>query len=176
MKSDSPIVILAPRMTDDSMTVWRACLELGWSPERAQGWRVPESLLTTEQPVIIYGEPLFAEAACDQIGLVLLEPPIDWLTTFPRVYRFCEVELLTLGETRHAQFEAFVKPADGKIFDPRVYSSGSELPSDEHVDQDIAFLRSGAVDFGLEVRCFVRGRTVVTISPYWREGALASLF
>lgn len=78
-----PIVVLAPRMTDDSKAVWRTCIELGWKPERLQGWRAPDHLATTDRPVIIYGEPLFAEAVCDQIGLVLLEPPIDWLTTVP---------------------------------------------------------------------------------------------
>lgn len=81
--------------------------------------------------------------------------------------------MMTLGEARQILSEAFVKPADGKIFEPKVYPSGSDLPSDEHVDQDIAVLRSGVVDFRLEVRCFVRGRAVVTLSPYWRDGILA---
>lgn len=174
MKSERPLVILAPRMTDDSMAIWRTCLELGWSPERMQGWRVPEAFAAADRPVIIYGEPLFAEAVCDQIGLVLLEPPVDWLTRVPRDYLSRDIEFLTLGEARQIQSEAFVKPADGKIFEPRVYLSGSDLPSDQHVDQDIAVLRSGVVDFRLEIRCFVRGRTVVTLSPYWRDGELAS--
>ena len=75
------------------------------------GWRVPEGLVKTDRPVIIYGEPLFAEAVCDQIGLVLLEPPVDWLTTVPRDYLSRDVEILTLGEARQIQSEAFVKPS-----------------------------------------------------------------
>jgi hypothetical protein len=174
MISEPPIVILAPRMTDDSKAVWRTCLELGWSPERMQGWRVPENLVATDRPIIIYGEPLFAEAICDQIGLMLLEPPIDWLTTVPREYLARDIKILTLEEARRIQTEVFVKPADGKIFEPRVYFTGFDLPTGDHVDQDIPVLCSGVVHFSLEVRCFVRGRTIVTLSPYWRDGELAT--
>ena len=139
-----------------------------------QGWRVPDHLSATDRRVMIYGEPLFAEAVCDQIGLVLLEPPIDWLTTIPIEYLSREVTLTTLAEARQMQERAFVKPADGKIFDPKVYASGAELPTDDHVDADIGVLRSGVVDFRVEVRCFVRGRSIVTKSPYWRDDELAS--
>ena len=173
MNSESPVVLLGPRMTDDSVAVWRTCLELGWTPERIQGWRVPEHLTTEGRPVMIYGEPLFAEAVADQTGLVLLEPSIDWLTTVPREYLLRDIELMTLGEARTRTSPAFVKPADGKIFEPRVYASGVELPTDENVDMDIAVLRSGIVDFRLEVRCFVRERKIVSLSPYWRDGELA---
>ena len=173
MNAETPIVLLGPRMTEDSISVWRTCLELGWLPERIQGWRVPEHLSAAGRPVMIYGEPLFAEAVADQTGLVLLEPSIDWLTTVPREYLLRDIELMTLGAARARTTSAFVKPADGKIFEPKVYASGSELPTDEHVDMDIAVLRSGIVDFRLEVRCFVRGRQIVSLSPYWRDGELA---
>ncbi|MEK7953083.1 ATP-grasp domain-containing protein [Luteolibacter soli] len=173
MNPETPIVLLGPRMTDDSVTVWRTCLELGWTPERIQGWRVAEHLAISGRPVMIYGEPLFAEAVADQTGLVLLEPSIDWLTTLPREHLLRDIELMTLGEARARTSPAFVKPADGKIFEPKVYPSGNELPTDEHVDMDIPVLRSGIVDFRLEVRCFVRQRNIVTLSPYWRDGELA---
>ena len=173
MNPETPIVLLGPRMTDDSVAVWRTCLELGWLSERIQGWRIPEHLSAAGRPVMIYGEPLFAEAVADQTGLVLLEPSIDWLTTVPREYLLRDIELMTLGEARARTSPAFVKPADGKIFEPKVYASGNELPTDEHVDQDIAVLRSGIVDFRLEVRCFVRERNIVSLSPYWRDGELA---
>jgi hypothetical protein len=34
--------IRAPRMIDDSKSIWETCIELGWSSERMQGWRAPE--------------------------------------------------------------------------------------------------------------------------------------
>ncbi|MES2709042.1 MAG: ATP-grasp domain-containing protein [Verrucomicrobiota bacterium] len=173
MTSDQPIVLLAPRMTDDSKSVWKACLDLGWPVERVQGWRVPGHLSAAGRPVVIYGEPLFAEAVADQAGLVLLEPPVDWLTVVPREFLHRDIEFMTLEEARGRSTRAFVKPADGKVFEPRVYDSGTDLPTEEHVDSDLPVLRSGVVDFRLEVRCFVRNRQVVTRSPYWREDRLA---
>lgn len=173
MESKSPLVLLAPRMTDDSKAVWKAALDLGWSIERIQGWRVPENLRTSDRPIVIYGEPLFAEAVADQTGLTLLEPSIDWLTTLPWEFVRRNLELLSLEEARQQISPAFVKPADGKIFEPKVYATGADLPGEEHVDADIPVLRSGIVDFRLEIRCFVKARQVVTLSPYWRHDALA---
>lgn len=160
-------------MTDDSRTIWKTCLDLGWQPERLQGWRVPESLNLSGRDVAIYGEPLFAEAVTDQLGLSLLEPPIDWLLGVPQCFSHRQVQIMTLNEARALASPAFVKPADGKIFDPKVYANGSELPTDEHVDGDIQVLRSEVVEFQLEVRCIIRDGRLVTLSPYWRDGSLA---
>lgn len=173
MSRNSPIVILGPRITDDSVSIWRTCLASGWEPIRLQGWRVPNGLDPELRDVAIYGEPLLAEAVCDQLGLVLLEPAIDWLTTIPLEYLLREVVMMTLGEARAMRSAAFVKPADGKIFEPQVYADGAALPTEEHVDASILVLKSGIMDFRLEVRCFVRNRELVTLSPYWREGDLA---
>lgn len=173
VRSSQPIIVLGPRITDDSVSIWRTCLAEGWKPVRLQGWRVPEALELGSREVAIYGEPLFAEAVCDQLGLALLEPAIDWLTKLPREYVHREIQLMTLGEARGLSSPAFVKPADGKIFEPKVYQSGAALPTEEHVDASIPVLRSGIMDFRLEVRCFVRDRRLVTLSPYWRNGDLA---
>lgn len=174
MNPASPLLLLAPRMTDDSKAIWKAALDLGWSIHRIQGWRVPEELKTTHTSLVLYGEPLFAEAVADQVGLVLLEPSVNWLTRLPHEYLQRDIELMTLAEARTRPTPAFVKPADGKIFDPKVYQTGDGLPSDDQVDADIPVLRSGIVDFRLEVRCFVINRRVVTLSPYWRNDALAN--
>ena len=173
MNENVPTVILAPRVTDDSVSIWRTCLEKGWPVVRLQGWRVPDSLLSLKGDFVMYGEPLFAEAAADQLGLVLLEPSIDWLTTVPREYLSRDIQMTTLGAAREMSAPAFVKPADGKIFEPKVYASGTHLPTEDHVDASIPVLISGIMDFRLEVRCFVRGRTIVTLSPYWRNDELA---
>lgn len=171
--SQSPILLLPPRMTADSQALWKAALDRGWSTQRITGWRVPPELLNPGRPVIIYGEPLFVEAVADQVGFVLLEPSIDWLTKVPREYLQRDIEIMTLGAARCLSTRAFVKPADGKIFDPKVYACGQDLPDEDQVDADIPVLRSGIVDFRLEVRCFVHNRKVVSLSPYWRNDALA---
>ncbi|WP_373539422.1 ATP-grasp domain-containing protein [Chamaesiphon sp.] len=39
-----PTLILTPRFTEDAQSLWRAALQLGWSVERLQSWRVPDEL------------------------------------------------------------------------------------------------------------------------------------
>lgn len=173
MPSNSLTVLLGPRATDDSVAIWRVCVANKWPVHRIQAWRVPDELRSNQTNVIIYGEPLFAEAVADQLELSLLEPSIDWLTTVPQKYLSRQIEFMTLGSARQLESPAFVKPADGKIFDPKVYATGQDLPSEDNVDQDIPVLRSGIMDFRLEVRCFVLDRKLMTMSPYWREGELA---
>jgi len=172
-KPIKPIVILAPRITDDSKSIWRCCLDQGWSPQRLQNWRVPQSIIDSEAEIMIYGEPLFAEAIVDQLGYALLEPSIDWLTKLDEKYSKRHIRMMTLAEARSIDYRCFVKPADGKIFDPKVYHSGKELPTEESVDLSIPVLISDVIDYRLEVRCFVRGRKIVTHSPYWRDDSLA---
>lgn len=169
----SVTVLLGPRATDDSVAIWRVCVANHWSVHRIQAWRVPDELRSRQNNIVIYGEPLFAEAVADQMGLTLLEPSIEWLITVPQKYLSRQIDFMTLGSARQLETTAFVKPADGKIFEPRVYASGKDLPSEEQVDQDIPVLRSGIMDFRLEVRCFVLNRKLMTMSPYWREGELA---
>lgn len=173
MKNAPPVVLIGPRATDDSIAIWRVCVAHGWPVHRLQGWRVPEDLLTSQAEIVIYGEPLLAKVVVDQMGLILMEPDIDWLTTLPFQYVSREIKLMTLHEARQLESSAFVKPADGKIFDPRVYTTGGELPAEAAVDQDIPVLRSGIMDFRIEIRCFIKDRQIVTMSPYWREGELA---
>jgi hypothetical protein len=134
---------------------------------------VPSQLLESKRTIVIYGEPLFAEAVADQLGLLLLEPPIDWLTTLPTEYRLRELTLMSLGDARACEDSAFVKPADGKIFEAKVYARGKDLPAAELVDPDIPVLRSEVVDFRLEVRCFIHEGRIASLSPYWRDDALA---
>lgn len=173
-KDECPLtVLLGPRTTDDSVAIWRLCVANNWPVHRIQAWRIPEELRSKQANVVIYGEPLFAEAVADQMELVLLEPAIDWLTSVPQKYLSRQIEFMTLGSARLLDSPAFVKPADGKIFDPKVYATGQDLPSADNVDQDIPVLRSGIVDFHLEVRCFILERSIATLSPYWRGGALA---
>lgn len=173
MSDESPLLLLAPRITDDTKAMWKAALDLGWSVQRIPNWRVPEGIAANHRQISIYGEPLFAEAVADQLNLVLLEPSIDWLTTVPREYLHRDIQMMTLADARQCSNRAFVKPADGKIFEPKVYETGSELPDQALVDQDIPVLRSAPVDFRLEVRSFVHNREIIASSPYWRNDAPA---
>ncbi len=167
-----PLLILAPRVTDDSVAIWQAALSLGWSTRRLANWRVPDDLRNQQREIVVYAEPLFAEAVAGPLGLTLLETPPNWLTTLPRSFIHRDVTIVPLSEARRLTRPTFVKPAEGKVFEPRVYANGEELPLVEQIG-DLPVLLSTPVRFRTEIRCFVVDRRVVTCSPYWRDNALA---
>jgi len=166
-----PTLILPPRYTSDAIALWKAAISAGWDVERLQGWRVPEGLGNDD--VVLYGEPLFAAVVAEALAIALLEPPFDWLTNLPFIYRQRQVLYSTLAEARQREGPVFIKPADDKSFAAQVYESGAQLPSPRFLPDDTPVLIAEPVDWEVEFRCFVVQRKVNTLSPYWRESCLA---
>lgn len=160
-------LILPPRYSDDSNTLWRASIALGWNIERLQSWRVPEDFRPSAE-VAIYGESLWANFVAEQLGLKLYEPPLDWLAGLPPELLGRKIEFCTLEEARDKPLPAFVKPAGEKSFQARVYRSAAELLPDEGEQESVPVLVSEIVEWEVEYRCFVLNGHVETISSYWR--------
>ena len=165
-----PTLFLSARQTDDAQKLWRACIAEKWDVVRVHGWRVPEISSTD---VAIYGEPLFANHVAQILRLKLLEPTIDWLSNLAHRWRCREVRLATLAEARQVTTRSFIKPADEKCFDARIYSSGNELPAPGPLPEDLPVLVQEIIQWSTEFRCFVLDRKVVSASPYWHDGRLA---
>jgi hypothetical protein len=165
-----PTLLLSARQTDDAQKLWRACIAANWDVVRVHGWKVPS---VSAQEVAIYGEPLFASLVAQTLNLHLVEPPLDWLPRLPQQRRGREVRLTTLADARTLRERAFIKPADAKCFEARVYESGNELPAPGPLPEDLPVLVQGIVNWTVEYRCFVVDRAVATASAYWRDGALA---
>lgn len=166
-----PVLLLSPRMTDDSQALQRAAFAQSWQVERLANWR-PPSWLRDEQ-LVLYGEPLFADVVAGPLGLALLECPPDWLTRLPSHYLQRNVRIGTLAEARRCTAPAFIKPALDKCFQAGVYSSGAALPATVAVlPKTTPVLYAEPVQWEIEFRCFVLERTVAALSPYVREGKL----
>jgi len=165
-----PTLLLSARQTDDAQKLWRACIDQKWEVVRVHGWRVPEIL---SNDVTVYGEPLFAHHVAQTLRLQLLEPPIDWLPKLPHHWRCRDVQLTTLADARKTTTRSFIKPADEKCFDARIYSSGVDLPTPGPLPQDLPVLVQEIVEWTTEFRCFVLDRKLLTASPYWHDGTLA---
>src|SRR5579862_4892955 len=165
-----PTLILTARQTDDTQKLWRACISEKWKVERVHNWQVPP---VDPQDAAIYGESLFAYYVAKTLGLKLLEPSVDWLPRLNPKWRGRDVRLTTLAEARLVGERVFIKPADEKSFEARVYSSGAELPVSGALPDDLPVLVQEIVEWSLEFRCFASDRQVITVSPYWREGELA---
>ena len=167
-RSDMPTLIFTPRFTDDSQALWKAAADLGWNAERLSGWRVPDHLRRMPQPVL-YGEALFGPVLAEQLGIVLVSPPEDWLVRLPFEYKKRAITLSTLGEERSRVERAFIKPPNDKSFPAGVYC-GTELPAG--YPDEAAVLVSDVVRWEKEYRCFVLDRQLRTYSVYSRDGQL----
>jgi len=163
-----PTLILSPRYSDDSIKLRRAAVALGWEVMRLASWRCPEDF-EPEEPVL-FAEPLFNAAACEQLGLAVIEPPEDFLIRLPREYVGRDVRLTTASEARTLPGPLFLKPPNRKTFPAMVYAGGIELPE---MPDDDPVLASEPVEWAAEFRYFVRDRRVHAWSPYWLDGALA---
>ena len=163
-----PTLILSPRYSDDSITLRRAAVALGWDVMRLASWRCPDDF-EPEEPVL-FAEPLFNAAVAEQLGLTMIEPPEDFLVTLPREYVMRGVRLMTAAEARTLPGPVFLKPPNLKTFPAKVHAGGTELP--EMPDED-PVLASEPVEWAAEFRFFVRDRRVHAWSPYWLNGALA---
>ena len=163
-----PTLILSPRYSDDSVTLRRAAIALGWDVMRLASWRPPEDF-EPEEPVL-FAEPLFNEAVAEPLGLTVIEPPEDFLVTLPREYVGREVRLFSAAEARTLPGPVFLKPPTQKTFPAKLHASGAGLPE---MPDDDPVLASEPVDWSAEFRFFVRDRRVRAWSPYWLEGALA---
>ncbi|MGP0066253.1 MAG: ATP-grasp domain-containing protein [Isosphaeraceae bacterium] len=163
-----PTLILSPRYSDDSITLRRSAIALGWDVMRLPSWRCPEDF-EPEEPVL-HGEPLFNTAVAEHLGLTLIEPPDDFLVGLPREYVGRDVRLLTAAQARALPGPVFLKPPNQKTFPAKVYLSGAALPE---MPEDDPVLASEPVGWVAEFRFFVRDRRVRAWSPYWLHGVLA---
>lgn len=135
-----------------------------------QSHHVPEDLDPND--IIPYGEGLYVRVIAEQLGLALFEPPYDWLPKLPAAYRLRHIEFTSLSAARLLEKPTFVKPAADKSFDARVYASGAELPTGNHVDDETPTLVAEAVIWEVEYRCFIAHRQVETYAPYMRKSTL----
>src|SRR4051812_9808732 len=121
-----PTLILSPRYSDDSISLRRAAISLGWDVMRLASWRCPDDF-EPEEPVL-FAEPLFNAAVSEQLGLTVIEPPEDFLVGLPREYVGREVRLTTAARARTLPGPVFLKPPNRKTFPAKVHARGSELP------------------------------------------------
>lgn len=150
---------------------YNKAIDVDWEVERLQGWRAPPNL--QNEDVVLYGEPLFVAVVADQLGLAMLEPRFQWVAELPLAYRQREVVFANLAQAREQSIPRFIKPADDKCFQARVYQSGIELPRQEMLADDTPVLIAEPVVWEVEYRCFVLGRDVEAASVYMRHGQLA---
>jgi len=140
--------------------------EKGWEVIPApSGWRLDEEITQSKQIGIPYGSQIFCEVIAQQMGWKLHQNSFDWLARVPRHYLKRRVDFMTLAEAKKINVKKFIKPADDKCFDAKVYEAGEFQPN-ELIAGDYPVLVSDVVQWDLEYRCFVKDNRVQTWSNY----------
>jgi hypothetical protein len=161
-----PTLLLSPRHGEDSRALWRAATKLGWEIHRVYNWQIP-SLTTTD--IAIYGEPLLCRHLSQQLRLPVIEPPLDWLPKLPAELRKRDVRLTTLAEARTIKERVFIKPADEKGLEAKIYQSGAELPAPGIFPEQLPVLVQEVVTWRSEFRCFVLDSQVLSLRIEFRR-------
>jgi hypothetical protein len=162
------VLILTPRQVSELEDLSQAATALGWSVFQLRNWRIKP--IHNETTIAVYGEHLFVEAIAQQLGLSLLEPPVDWLPQLPVEYRLREVRLSELKLLEESWFPAFIKPADDKCFSAQVFDTQNDFPSTDLLPPTTPILISEPVIWEVEFRCFIREKQCATLSVYKRYG------
>ncbi len=163
-------LVLSPRQTPDAQSLWLVAVARGWSVIRANSrWQLER---TPEGEAIVYGESMFVEHICAELGLRAWRLPHDWLVDLPwdlRQRRVLRGQCLEV--TAILGYPLFLKPDDVKGFRARVFESVDDLAPDI-APEDIV-MGAEVLNWLDEYRCFVKDNEVVAVSKYSQSGELA---
>lgn len=163
------ILITQPRVGtshNEILALQMAARAQGWDVLSApSGWRLDEELTSKGLKGVPYGSQTFCEVIAQQMNWTLKANSFDWLARLSLEYLKRKVEFMTLGEAKKLNETKFIKPADDKVFQAKIYVPG-ELVVPDVVTDDTPTLVSDIVQFDLEYRCFVDGANVKTWSNY----------
>lgn len=168
------LTLLIPEKPDpereDVARAWRAgggtVLPIG------RFWDPPS--LDTEQ-VRLYGSETFCLILAEKLGLELISPADDLVTTLERELLGREVRAVALSEIDGVSFPAFVKSLLPKQIPSRVYSDSADLEGQtKGLDPAAVLMVSGVIDIAAEARCFVLNGAVLDCAFYEGEGDIES--
>jgi len=169
------LLITQPRVGtrhNEILALQMAARDNGWDVYPAPfSWRLPEDLASTQTKGIPYGSQTFGEVIAQQMNWKLKANSHDWLARVPFKFLKRNVTFSPLKYVRGYNKKAFIKPADDKCFDAKIYDAGEFNPH-EILEDNTPVLISDIVDFESEFRCYVCDNKVQTWSNYLYNGEI----
>jgi hypothetical protein len=154
------LLITQPRVGtahNEIIALQAAAREDGWEVYSApMGWRLPEHLTTSGVKGVPYGSQTFCEVIAQQMKWTLKQNSFDWLVKVPVKFLKRRVDFMSIKEATQLHERKFIKPADDKCFDAKVYEPGQFIPH-ECIPADYPVLVSDVVQFDVEYRIFMDG-------------------
>lgn len=154
------LLITQPRVGTshhEILALHMAAQQLGWEVLPApSSWRLDDELIKSGVKGVPYGSQLFCEVIAQQMGWKLWAQPFEWLAQLPQTFTKREVQFMTLAEAQQLNLnnKKFIKPADDKCFEAKVYDVGA-FKAHELIKPDYPTLVSEPVEWSMEYRCFV---------------------
>lgn len=156
----------------EMMALHFAARELGWEVYPAPTtWRMEEDFIKSNPVGVPYGCQLFAEILSEQLGWTLIGNSFDWLAKVPFKYTKRVVKFMTVDQARFYGKTKFIKPADEKVFQAKIYDEDEFNPPDSVLGTNPTLV-SDIVEFKSEYRCFVTNQKVQTYSCYIHDGVI----
>jgi hypothetical protein len=125
-------------------------------------WRLEEDFINSKPKGLCYGSQIFCEVIAQQLNWELCKLPLNWLATLPKEYTKRDIQFGLVKEFIGIE-NKFVKPADDKCFDAKIYQS---FNISDNLSLETPCLVSESVSFKLEYRYFVNDNKVLTYSDY----------
>lgn len=176
IRLNKPLFITQPRVGiyhPEILALQIAAREMDWDVYPAPtSWRLTEEMIASKVSGVPYGSQTFGEVISQQMNWKLKQNTFDWLARVPNKYLKRQVDFMSLGDAKKITTRKFIKPADDKCFDAKVYDPGEFNPADCIAD-DYPVLVSDEVEWEFEYRCFING-CVKTWSNYLFNGEINS--
>lgn len=158
------LLITQPRVGtshNEIIALQMAAREKGWEVYSApMGWRLSEEMIASGEKGVPYGSQTFCEVIAQQMNWKLKQNSFDWLARLPEKFLKRKVEFMTLGAARQITERKFIKPADDKCFEAKIYEPGTFSPN-PIINDDYPVLVSEPVQFDVEYRTFTNGGMMV---------------
>jgi hypothetical protein len=162
------LIVTQPRVGtahNEIIALQMAAQASGWDVCPApSSWRLEEEMIQSKAVGVPYGSQLFCEVIAQQMGWTLKQNSFDWLAKLPQKLTHRKIDFMTLAEAKKITSRKFIKPADDKCFDAKVYEPGEFQPHSA-IEDNYPVLVSDIVSWDAEYRCFVgkdESRLVVT--------------
>jgi ATP-grasp domain, R2K clade family 2 len=149
-----------------SAMLGNAAKAFGWDVYNSIGWRCPFEKLGTQGA--IYGRPLFAAVAANQMLWQLISPDPEWISKVPLEFLHRKIEVMTVDDARkNITTASFIEPINNDCFNGAIYSSGLAIPNNSSIEKKAKVLVSGIMPFTSKYRCFIKNNKVATASCFF---------
>jgi hypothetical protein len=162
---DRRLILEGRRYSEDSVLLSRAARHIGWDAVRVTDYTYEDDGV---RPVL-YASKNLATIVSEACNVHFDRPAHDWLARLPERYLKRLVTYHAKAPDQWPERPMFVKCADTKWFQAKVYQPEEMLELGAQMDED-GILISEPVTFETEFRTFVLDGRVTTLSSYMAGG------